>query len=70
MSMFWDVNHMYAEELKLFNNKYYDYEITLYIVISVGTIHRCIDVSRYFSHDSYRDTVCKNCGTWYWYCLE
>ena len=26
---------------------------------SVGTIRRCIDVSRYLSRDSYRDTVCK-----------
>ena len=26
---------------------------------SVGTIHRCIDASRYLSRDSYRDTVCK-----------
>ena len=29
-------------------------------MISVGTIHRCIDVSRYLSRDSYRDTVRKN----------
>ena len=26
---------------------------------SVGTIHRCINASRYLSRDSYRDTVCK-----------
>ena len=28
--------------------------------ISVGTIHRCIDASRYLSRDSYRDTLRKN----------
>ena len=31
----------------------------MFICISVGTIHRCIDASRYLSRDSYRDTVCK-----------
>ena len=30
---------------------------------SVSTIHRCINVLWYFSHDSYRDTVCKNRNT-------
>ena len=29
------------------------------LYISVGTIHRCIDASRYLSRDSYHDTVCK-----------
>ena len=32
-------------------------------ISSVGTIRRCIDVSRYLSRDSYRDTVCKNRDT-------
>ena len=31
--------------------------------ISVVTIHRCIDVSRYLSRDMYRDTVCNNRDT-------
>ena len=30
---------------------------------SVGTIHRCIDVSRYLSRDMYHGTVCNNRDT-------
>ena len=33
------------------------------VLTSIGTIHRCIDVSRYFSRDLYRDTLCKNRDT-------
>ena len=33
------------------------------VTVSVGTIHRCINVSRYLSHDLFRDTVCKNRDT-------
>ena len=28
--------------------------------VRVGTIHRCIDISRYLSRDSYRDTLGNN----------
>ena len=36
-----------------------DYRHHVSVFCSVGTIHQCIDVSRYLSRDSYRDTVCK-----------
>ena len=30
------------------------------VYVRVGTIHRCIDISRYLSRDSYRDTLGNN----------
>ena len=37
--------------------------IAIVCTVSLGTIHRCIDVSRYFSRDLYRDTLGKNRDT-------
>ena len=33
------------------------YVIHLHVIAKGGTIHRCIDISRYFSRDTYRDIM-------------
>ena len=31
--------------------------VVIIIIIRGGTIHRCIDIAQYFSHDTYRDII-------------